>query len=65
MFIIEKERTAKIIEAVGSDKVNANSMTSSERILSKIQSKERKWKVLEDDSEDEEGNIKVVDALDE
>ena len=65
MFIIEKERTAKIIEAVGSDKVNANSMTSSERILSKIQSKERKWKVLEDDSEDEEGNIKVVDAFDE
>lgn len=30
-------------------------------LIDKIQSTQRKWKVLEDDSEDEFGNIKVVD----
>jgi hypothetical protein len=45
---------------VGTDK-NTNAVSSNQAIISRIQSKERKWKILEDDSEDEEGNIKIVD----
>lgn len=31
-------------------------------MIKKIQNREKKWKVLEDDSEDEEGNIKIQEA---
>lgn len=33
--------------------------SSNERIIQQIQSRQSKWKVLEDDSEDDDGNIKV------
>lgn len=46
---------------MGSDKINAKMAGSNERIIQQLQSRQTKWKVLEDDSEDEDGNIKVVD----
>ena len=50
-----------MIQSVGNDKVNAGMPSSNERIIQQIQSKQSKWKVLEDDSEDDDGNIKVQD----
>ncbi len=57
-----KAKTAKLIQAVGTDKAHAPIVGSNERIISQIQSKQSKWKVLEDDSEDDDGNIKVEDV---
>lgn len=57
----EKQKTAKIIESVGSHSTNPQLGGPVDNIAKKIQSKEKRWKVLEDDSEDELGNIKVVD----
>ena len=47
---------------MGSDKVNAGLPGSNERIIQQIQSRQSRWKVLEDDSEDEDGNIKIVEG---
>ena len=58
--VIEKARVAEFIESVGKDSHKSKiSKSQSESLASKIQSKERRWKVLEDDSEDEDGNVKV------
>lgn len=57
----QKAKTTKIINAVGSDKVTAGMPSSNERIIQQIQSRQQKWKVLEDDSEDDEGNIKIAE----
>lgn len=48
-----------MIDAVGSDKVHAGS--SNDRIISQIQSRQSKWKVLEDDEGDDDvdGGIKI------
>ena len=55
-----------MIEAVGSDRVHTIGGTSSnDRIISQIQSRQSKWKVLEDDEGDEnddaDGGIKIED----
>jgi tRNA 2-selenouridine synthase SelU len=55
----QKAKTAAIIQAVGTDKAHQTLTTSNERIIQQIQSRQSKWKVLEDESEDEEGNIKI------
>jgi hypothetical protein len=57
----QKAKTAAIIQAVGTDKAHQTLTTSNDRIIQQIQSKQAKWKVLEDESEDEEGNIKIED----
>ncbi|CDW82911.1 UNKNOWN [Stylonychia lemnae] len=59
-----KQRAIKIIQSVGNDKINAGHSSSNQRIISQLQSKQSRWKVLEDDSEDEDGNVKVVDDFD-
>ncbi len=56
-----KAKTTKMIEAVGTGRGHAPIVGSNERIVQAIQSRQQRWKVLEEDSEDEEGNIKVVD----
>ena len=54
---INKER----LEQVGKSKVTGAVGFNSQALIEKIQSTQRKWKVLESDSEDLDGNIKVVD----
>ena len=49
------------IADVGKDKNTGAVGFNSQALIEKIQSTQKKWKVLESDSEDEEGNIKVVD----
>eukprot|EP00347_Sterkiella_histriomuscorum_P018550 403345084 len=60
-----KQRAVNILNQVGSDKINAGQPSSNQRIIEQLQSRQSRWKVLEDDSEDEEGNIKVVEDYDE
>ncbi len=55
-----KVAQAKIAE-VGKDKQPGMVSFNSQAMIEKIQSTQRKWKVLESDSEDLEGNIKVAD----
>jgi len=62
---LKEEREKKIkrtagINSLGSDKTTG-AVGMNQTLIDKIQSTQRKWKVLEDDSEDEFGNIKVVD----
>ena len=49
------------IQEVGKDKQTGAVGFNSMALIEKIQSTQRKWKVLESDSEDLDGNIKVVD----
>ena len=49
------------IQEVGKDKNTGAVGFNSMALIEKIQSTQRKWKVLESDSEDLDGNIKVVD----
>ena len=56
----KKVNKTKIIKAVGTDK-KTGAVGFNQSLIEKIQSNQRKWKILEDDSEDEFGNIKVVD----
>ena len=46
---------------MGKDKQKGAVGFNSQALIEKIQSTQRKWKVLESDSEDLDGNIKVVD----
>lgn len=46
---------------MGKDKQTGAVGFNSLAMIEKIQSTQRKWKVLESDSEDIDGNIKVVD----
>lgn len=54
-----------MLHAVGSDRQNPGAPSSNQRIIEQLQSKQSRWRVLEDDSEDEDGNIKVVDDFEE
>ena len=49
------------MDDVGKDKNTGAVGFSSQALIEKIQSTQRKWKVLESDSEDIDGNIKVID----
>ena len=62
----EKRRMkTEAIKSVGADKnTNAVSFDQQQSLVSKIQSTQRRWKVLESDSEDDDGNIKVADDFD-
>jgi len=65
----EDEKTKKKIyqekiSDVGKDKQKGAVGFNSAALIEKIQSTQRKWKVLESDSEDLDGNIKVVDDND-
>ena len=55
----KKQRASKMIQSVGSDKNTG--AANFNNLIEKINSRQRKWKVLESDSEDLDGNIKVVD----
>ena len=58
----QKRRIAQEkIQEVGKDKNTGAVGFNSMALIEKIQSTQRKWKVLESDSEDIDGNIKVVD----
>ena len=46
---------------MGRDKATGAAGFDSRAMIEQIQSTKRKWKVLESDSEDLDGNIKVVD----
>jgi hypothetical protein len=48
-----------VLESVGGS-ANQQAGTSNERIIKQLQARQARWKVLEDDSEDEDGNVKVV-----
>ena len=49
------------IAEVGKDKQTGAVGFNSQAMIAKIQSTQRKWKVLESDSEDLDGNIKIAD----
>jgi len=47
---------------VGTDKAHTTQTTSNDRIIQQIQSRQQRWKVLEDDSQEEDdGEIKIVE----
>ena len=48
-----------MIQQVGSDKIVQGNTNA--RIVEQLQSRQTRWKVLEDDSEDDDGNIKITD----
>ena len=52
------------LDDVAKDKQPGAVSFNSQAMIEKIQSTQRKWKVLESDSEDIDGNIKVVDDED-
>ena len=52
------------LDDVAKDKQPGAVSFNSQAMIEKIQSTQRKWKVLESDSEDLDGNIKVVDDED-
>ena len=56
----EKLYASKLAD-VGKDKQKGAASFNSQAMIEKIQSTQRKWKVLESDSEDLDGNIKVMD----
>ena len=62
----EKRRMkSEAIKSVGADKnTGAVGFDQQQSLVQKIQSTQRRWKVLESDSEDADGNINVVDDLD-
>ena len=62
-YNLERAKTAKLIQQVGSDKIVQGNTNA--RILEQLQSRQTRWKVLEDDSEDEDGNIKITDDFEE
>ena len=50
------------LQAVGADKnTGAVGFDQTQSLVKKIHSTQRRWKVLESDSEDVDGNINVVD----
>lgn len=57
----KKKMKADLIQSVGADKKTGAVGFNSQALIDKIQSTQKKWKVLESDSEDLDGNIKVVD----
>ena len=57
----KKKVAAEKIQDVGKDKQRGMVSFNSMAMIEKIQSTQRKWKVLESDSEDLDGNIKVMD----
>ena len=59
--IAKKKMYREKLADVGKDKQAGAASFNSQAMIEKIQSTQRKWKVLESDSEDLEGNIKVVD----
>ena len=62
----EKRRLkSEAIQAVGTDKATgAVGFDQRQSLVQKIQSTQRRWKVLESDSEDADGNINIVDDVD-
>ena len=62
----EKRRMkSEAIQSIGADKnTGAVGFDQQQSLVQKIQSTQRRWKVLESDSEDADGNINVVDDLD-
>ena len=63
--LAKKQTYQEKIAEVGKDKQKGAVSFNSQAMIQKIQSTQRKWKVLESDSEDLDGNIKVVDDDDE
>ena len=59
--LVKKQTYKEKIAEVGKDKQPGAASFNSQALIEKIQSTQRKWKVLESDSEDLDGNIKVVD----
>lgn len=62
--VAQKTKYSRILEATG----DAYANTSNKKIIEKLQSKDRKWKVLNPDDEseyDSEGNIKIADFDDD
>lgn len=60
-LLVKKKIAAEKIQDVGKDKQPGMVSFNSQAMIEKIQSTQRKWKVLESDSEDIDGNIKVLD----
>lgn len=60
-LLAKKKIAAEKIQDVGKDKQPGMVSFNSQAMIEKIQSTQRKWKVLESDSEDIDGNIKIMD----
>ena len=63
--LAKKKIYSEKIAEVGKDKQKGAVSFNSQAMIEKIQSTQRKWKVLESDSEDLDGNIKIADEDDQ